>query len=60
MTDLAEIDYFTNAGIAQDPYAYWDYLRSAGPVVHEPHLRFRAQPTHRRTHVQPSLANHDR
>ena len=37
MTDLAEIDYFTDADIAQDPYAYWEYLRSEGPVVREPH-----------------------
>ena len=38
MTDLADIDYFTDADIAQDPYAYWDYLRGEGPVVHDPVL----------------------
>ena len=37
MTELAEIDYFTNPEIAQDPYAYWEHLRSQGPVVREPH-----------------------
>ncbi|MHA3024079.1 cytochrome P450 [Mycobacterium sp. BMJ-28] len=37
MTDLADVDYFTNAEIAQDPYAYWDHLRQQGPVVREPH-----------------------
>lgn len=37
MTDLADVDYFTNAEIAQDPYAYWDHLREQGPVVREPH-----------------------
>ncbi len=37
MTDLAAIDYFTDADTAQDPYAYWEYLRSQGPVVREPH-----------------------
>lgn len=37
MTDLAGIDYFTDADIAQNPYAYWDYLRSQGPVFREPH-----------------------
>ena len=37
MTDLADVDYFTNAEIAQDPYAYWDHLRHQGPVVREPH-----------------------
>ncbi len=37
MTELADVDYFTDADIAQDPYAYWDYLRSQGPVFREPH-----------------------
>jgi cytochrome P450 len=37
MTELADVDYFTNADIAQDPYAYWEHLRSQGPVVREPH-----------------------
>ena len=37
MTELADVDYFTDADIAQDPYAYWDYLRSQGPVCREPH-----------------------
>lgn len=37
MTDLADVDYFTDADIAQDPYAYWDFLRSQGPVFREPH-----------------------
>ena len=34
---LAEVDYFTDAEITQDPYEYWDDLRSQGPVVREPH-----------------------
>lgn len=37
MTELADADYFTDADIAQDPYAYWDYLRGQGPVFREPH-----------------------
>ena len=37
MTELADVDYFTDAEIAQDPYDYWEYLRSQGPVVREPH-----------------------
>ena len=37
MTDLMEIDYFSDAATAQDPYAYWEALRSEGPVVREPH-----------------------
>lgn len=36
MTDLATIDYFSDGAVAQDPYAYWDYLRSQGPVFREP------------------------
>ncbi|UNB53856.1 cytochrome P450 [Mycolicibacterium sp. YH-1] len=37
MTELADVDYFSNAEIAQDPYAYYEYLRSQGPVFQEPH-----------------------
>lgn len=37
MTDLAQVDYFTDADVAQDPYDYWDYLREHGPVFREPH-----------------------
>ncbi|MCG5432220.1 cytochrome P450 [Mycobacterium sp. MYCO198283] len=37
MAELADIDYFTNADVAQDPYDYWRSLRDAGPVVREPH-----------------------
>ena len=37
MTDLAHVDYFTHAETAQDPYGYWDFLRSQGPVLREPH-----------------------
>ncbi|GAB4597512.1 cytochrome P450 [Mycobacterium avium] len=37
MTDLAQVDYFTDADVAQDPYDYWDYLREQGPVFREPH-----------------------
>lgn len=37
MTDLAHVDYFTDADVAQDPYDYWEYLRNQGPVFREPH-----------------------
>lgn len=37
MTDLAQVDYFTDADVAQDPYDYWDYLREQGAVFREPH-----------------------
>lgn len=37
MTELANVDYFTDADVAQDPYDYWEYLRNQGPVCREPH-----------------------
>ena len=37
MTDVADVDYFTDADVAQDPYDYWDGLRNQGPVFREPH-----------------------
>ncbi|OBC04525.1 cytochrome [Mycobacterium sp. 852013-50091_SCH5140682] len=37
MTDLAAIDYFSDPVVAQDPYEYYEYLRSQGPVFTEPH-----------------------
>lgn len=37
MTDLATVDYFSDAAITQDPYAYLAYLRSQNPVFREPH-----------------------
>lgn len=37
MTDLASVNYFTDSAIAQDPYDYYEYLRSQGPVFQEPH-----------------------
>lgn len=37
MTDVAAVDYFSDPEVAQDPYEYWDCLRSQGPVFREPH-----------------------
>lgn len=37
MNDLTTVDYFSDAATAQDPYAYYEYLRSKGPVYREPH-----------------------
>jgi cytochrome P450 len=37
MTDLATVNYFTDAATTQDPYDYYEYLRSHGPVWKEPH-----------------------
>jgi cytochrome P450 len=37
MTDLASVDYFADPAVAQDPYDYYEYLRSNGPVFTEPH-----------------------
>ncbi|MCV7222763.1 cytochrome P450 [Mycolicibacterium elephantis] len=36
MTDFASVDYFSDQAISQDPYEYWEYLRTQGPVVREP------------------------
>ena len=33
MTDFAATDYFTDGATAQDPYAYWEYLREQGRCV---------------------------
>lgn len=35
--DIADVDYFTDPLVTQDPYAYWESLRREGPVVREPH-----------------------
>lgn len=37
MTDLASVDYFSDEAVTQDPYDYYEYLRSQGPVFQEPH-----------------------
>ena len=36
MTDFATADYFSDQEIAQEPYAYLDYLREQNPVFQEP------------------------
>lgn len=37
MTDLAAVDYFSDEAVSQNPYEYYEYLRSQGPVFREPH-----------------------
>ncbi len=37
-TDWKTIDFFTDQGLVEDPYAYFDDLRAAGPVLPLPHL----------------------
>jgi cytochrome P450 len=37
VTDLSRIDYFTDPSLVEDPYAYYEYLRSLGPVHQEPY-----------------------
>lgn len=37
MTHVADIDYFSDEAVTQDPYEYYEYLRSRGPVTVEPH-----------------------
>ena len=38
MTDLAQVNFFTDEHVSQDPYDYWDCLREQSPVTREPHF----------------------
>jgi cytochrome P450 len=38
VSDWKTIDYFGDASLLEDPYPYFDELRSQGPVVRLPHL----------------------
>jgi cytochrome P450 len=38
MTDWTTIDFFTDQSLVEDPYPYFDELRSAAPVLLLPHL----------------------
>ena len=33
MSDWQTIDFFTDESLVEDPYAYFDELRAAGPVL---------------------------
>jgi cytochrome P450 len=37
VTEFESVDYFTDPSVVQDPYPYFDYLRSKCPVAREPH-----------------------
>lgn len=37
MPNFDEIDYFTDPSLVNDPYPYFEHLRSQCPVVHVPH-----------------------
>ncbi len=37
MTDYEEVDFFTDTSLLEDPYAYYEYLRSQCPVTATPH-----------------------
>ena len=37
MSGFDEIDFFTDQSLVDDPYPYFEYLRSRGPVCREPH-----------------------
>lgn len=37
MTDFDNVDFFTDPALVPDPHPYFDYLRTKGPVVREPH-----------------------
>jgi cytochrome P450 len=56
MTDLVDVDYFTDADTAQDPYAYWEHLREQGPVAREPHYGVVAVTGH--AEVQAAFKDH--
>lgn len=36
MTNLTDVDYFSDEAVTQDPYEYFDFLRARGPVTREP------------------------
>jgi cytochrome P450 len=37
MSDFDTLDYFTALSLVDDPFPYFEHLRSKGPVVHLPH-----------------------
>ncbi len=37
LTGFDEIDFFTDASLVEDPYPYFEHLRSKCPVTHMPH-----------------------
>ena len=37
MTDYDSVDFFTDASLLEDPYPYFDHLRSQCPVLPTPH-----------------------
>jgi cytochrome P450 len=37
MSGFADIDYFTDPSLVGDPYPYFEFIRSQGPVWREPH-----------------------
>ncbi|MEE3849457.1 cytochrome P450 [Gordonia sp. LSe1-13] len=37
MAQPTMVDYFSDPDVSQNPYEYWDHLRSIGPVTREPH-----------------------
>lgn len=37
MTDFERVDFFTDPSLIDDPYPYFEYLRSIGPVCRLPH-----------------------
>jgi cytochrome P450 len=37
VSNFETVDFFTDASLIEDPYPYFEYLRSKGPVVREPH-----------------------
>ena len=36
MTDFADVNFFTDRAVQDDPYPYFDWVREQGPVWQEP------------------------
>ena len=37
MTDFATADFFTDTSLIENPFPYFEYLRSQGPIARLPH-----------------------
>lgn len=48
-SDFSTMDFFTNPAFVPDPHPYFEYLRSQGPVVREPHHGVVAVTSYRET-----------
>jgi hypothetical protein len=37
MRDYAQVDFYTDTSLVDDPHSYFDYLRAQSPVTRLPH-----------------------